>query len=155
MKVVHFELTDYICMYVNQNGYVDCVLCSDLKNAYNVYGEYDSATIINIDCTRNTRTIVEQKTKNNTKQIKNGGNKMIGKKAIIDKIEDGLGYPSNDKKYISEGYEKIVKLVSLFPGTTDFYITDLFIPKYANENNDYISSGFLVVSERNISLVEQ
>ena len=79
---------------------------------------------------------------------------MIGKRAIIDKIVDGLGYPSNDQKYMSEGYEKIVKLVSLFPGTIDFYITDFFIPKYADINNDYIYNGFLVVSRRNISLLE-
>jgi len=78
---------------------------------------------------------------------------MIGRKAIIDNIEDGLGYISNDRKYMSEGYNKEVELVSLFPGTTDFYITDLFIPKYSNENNDYICNGFLVVSRGNITLL--
>ena len=80
---------------------------------------------------------------------------MIGRKAIINNIYDGLGYPSNDQKYLSEGYDKIVTLMSLFPDTSDFYITDLFIPKYANENNDYIYNGFLVVSKQNITLLTE
>ena len=65
MKVIHLELTDYICMYIDQNGYVDCVLCNNLKSALDIYSEHDTATIINIDCTRNTRSIVEQKTNKN------------------------------------------------------------------------------------------
>lgn len=78
---------------------------------------------------------------------------MIGKKATITKIRDGLGYPKNDEKYIGRAYNQVVKLVALVPNTTDFYITDFFMPEFIDKNNDYIHYGFLKVSSGNITLL--
>ena len=58
---VEYELTDYICMYIDRNGYIDCVLCNDYNTALKIYEKYENATIINIDCTRNFRSIINQK----------------------------------------------------------------------------------------------
>ena len=78
---------------------------------------------------------------------------MIGKKATVTKINDGLGNSRDDQKYISKAYNQIVKLISLVPDTADFYITDFFIPEYIKESNDYIHYGFLKVSRQNITLL--
>jgi len=79
---------------------------------------------------------------------------IIGRKAVITKIHDGLGNEANDSKYIGKAYNQVVKLVILVPKTTDFYITDFFIPEFIEENNDYIHYGFLKISKGNITLLE-
>lgn len=80
---------------------------------------------------------------------------MIGKRAVVTKINDGLGHPINDQKYTGKAYNQMVRLVALVPNTTDFYITDFFIPEYINLNNDYIHYGFLKVNTRNITLLNE
>ncbi len=81
--------------------------------------------------------------------------KFIGKKAVVTKVNDGLGNSKNDEKYISKAYNQIIKLVAIVPKTNGFYITDFFIPEYINENNDYIHYGFLKVSRQNITMLSE
>lgn len=80
---------------------------------------------------------------------------LIGRKCAITKIHDGLGYEKNDIKYYKKAYNQVVTLLYLIPNTQYFYITDFFLPEYIEENNDYIHYGFLIVSDGNITLLEE
>jgi hypothetical protein len=80
---------------------------------------------------------------------------LIGKRAAVTKINDGLGNPISDTKYTAKAYNQVVKLVAVVPNIKGFYITDFFIPEYINENNDYIHYGFLKVSSGNITLLNE
>lgn len=82
-------------------------------------------------------------------------NNMVGRRAAVTTIHDGLGNFINDQEYTARAYNQVVKLIALVPNTTDFYITDFFIPEYINENNDYIHYGFLKVSRQNITLLKE
>ena len=77
-------------------------------------------------------------------------NSLVGRFAVVTKVSDGLGFATNDKKYIGKAKGQLVKLVSCVPNVAGFYITD-----FIDQNNDYIHYRFLKVIRGNISLVEK
>jgi len=75
------------------------------------------------------------------------------KRAVVTKIHDGLGYSTNDNKYIGKAYRQMITIVYEFP-ESKFLLTDFFIPEYIDVKNDYVHYGFLIVSENNIEYLE-
>lgn len=74
-------------------------------------------------------------------------NTFTPREVIINRVSDGLGYKSNDHKYIGKAYHRVVTLVDSI--TSNIFLTDFYIPEFKDQNNDYIRNGFLIVSSGN------
>ena len=77
---------------------------------------------------------------------------LIGKKVAVVKNHNNGGHEKNNKKYIGRAYNKVVEIV--YKTDNDFYITDFFIPKFKNKNNDYIHYGFLKLRDVDFKVLE-
>lgn len=55
------ELPGYICVYINKEDLVDFVFCNNLEIARNIYNSFNTVTVAEIDCMKQTRLIVQQK----------------------------------------------------------------------------------------------
>jgi len=75
---------------------------------------------------------------------------MYPKRAIVTKTSDGLGFMSNDAKYIDKAFNRVVEIVDEING---LLLTNFYIPEFKEEVNDYVYHGFLLVSSKNIEYV--
>lgn len=78
---------------------------------------------------------------------------IIGENAVVYSKYDDLGNKRDDDRYIGMAYKQIVKIIAYVPNVSGFYITDFFIPEHIEEKNDYIHYGFLIVSNKNITIL--
>lgn len=77
---------------------------------------------------------------------------MINKLAVVTKVSDGLGYTTNDEKYIRPSLHKAIKLC--YELKHNFFITDYFYPEFIYVKNDYIHYGFLILHRTNFTMLE-
>ncbi len=73
---------------------------------------------------------------------------MVGTKVTISTINDGIGTPRNDRKYMSSSVGKEVTITARHEN--GLWLTDLFLPEFKDLKNDYVDNGYLIVSNGNI-----
>ena len=78
-------------------------------------------------------------------------------KVWVKTLNDGLGYSTNDAKYMTAALNRVVTIVDIYDkeGSSSMFITDFYQKEFKNVCNDYIYHGFLIVSSGNIKIVEE
>ena len=78
---------------------------------------------------------------------------MIGKNAILIRNIYSSDYPQNNEKYFGSFYGKVFKILFDFQDNT--YLTDMFIPEFMNEENDYVYHGFIKVMNKDFRILNE
>ena len=76
---------------------------------------------------------------------------MFPKRAIVTNVSDGLGYRSNDEKYVGLAFNRVVEIVDKLDN--GMLLTNFYMPQFKGIENDYCYHGFLIVSIGNIEYV--
>lgn len=77
------------------------------------------------------------------------------KKCYISSIRDGLGYVSNDDKYLGPHKNKVCNLVDYYKDSSSMFLTDIYVREHRELRNDYIYNGWVIVSSENVTLLEE
>lgn len=70
---------------------------------------------------------------------------LVGKDVIVCRNLQSGDYLKNNDLYFSSIYNKRVTIVYSFGDNT--YLTNVFVPEFMNENNDYVYHGFLKIMD--------
>ena len=76
---------------------------------------------------------------------------VFPKRATVVHVSDGLGYNTNDEKYVGRALNKVFDVVDSLGG--GLLLTNFYMPEFKGEVNDYCRHGFLIVSNSNIEYI--
>lgn len=78
---------------------------------------------------------------------------IVGCRAIVSNIHDGLGTKENDIKFMSKAEGKEVEITGVSKKSDKLFITDFYQEEFSELDSDYIKYGYLLVTVGNITLL--